>query len=115
MAESPSVHKDRVLACSVYCNGSKLPEAHLTQQGDVLLVVVVKIGRLVVGVKDAILQDVLCALGQHTAHHRDLALGAVRHLIVGHAKAGLVGPQQIVCFRGRLAVLIPGTFDAVRH
>ena len=28
MAESPSVHKDRVLACSVYCNGSKLKDEY---------------------------------------------------------------------------------------
>lgn len=26
MAESPSVNKDRVLACSVYCNGKKLSD-----------------------------------------------------------------------------------------
>jgi len=29
MAESPSVHKDRVLACSVYCNGSKLKDEYV--------------------------------------------------------------------------------------
>ena len=28
MAKSPSVHKDRVLACSVYCNGSKLKDEY---------------------------------------------------------------------------------------
>lgn len=28
MAESPSVNKDRVLACSVYCNGSKLKDSY---------------------------------------------------------------------------------------
>ena len=28
MAELPSVHKDRVLACSVYCNGSKLKDEY---------------------------------------------------------------------------------------
>lgn len=26
MADSPSIYKDRVLSCSVYCNGSKLPD-----------------------------------------------------------------------------------------
>ena len=87
------------------------PEAHLTQQGDVLLVVMVEIRCLVVGVKNAILQDVLCPFGQHAAHHRNLALGAVRHPIAGHTHAVLICPQKIVCLRGRLAVLIPGTFD----
>lgn len=29
MAESPSVHKDRVLSCSVYCNGSKLKDEYV--------------------------------------------------------------------------------------
>ena len=28
MTESPSVHKDRVLTCSVYCNGSKLKDEY---------------------------------------------------------------------------------------
>ena len=27
MAESPSINKDRILSCSVYCNGSKLKDA----------------------------------------------------------------------------------------
>lgn len=26
MADSPSIYKDRVLSCSIYCNGSKLPD-----------------------------------------------------------------------------------------
>ena len=71
----------------------------------------VEIRCLVVGVKNAILQDVLCPFGQHAAHHRNLALGAVRHPIVGHTHAVLIRSQKIVCLRGRLAVLIPGTFD----
>ena len=28
MAESPSVNKDRVLSCSVYCNGTKLKDTY---------------------------------------------------------------------------------------